>query len=275
MTSPLSRFEGTVKQITPDCLTAQGELLVRVCAPKFLPLTVAEREQLFERQKPRLSPDVKRFYVPARPFRRFSGDFFSDVDDTHRLSAGNYYSICVDESGLDYGTLVAELNAYRSTEADFSCIFLDCLDPDVRPLGVPKSPQPLVLVRQPAALLEAIPSSAPPELVSSIRNAAQSKGPFGMILGITVTQARIEGVVDLRERAAQAWFFERYVPKGPIPTKAVTFLDILPELLQPPLGGSMGSNMRLQAIGADDRCRPPKARRKRADLPLSARRHRC
>ena len=251
MTSPLSTFEGTVKQITPECLTAQGKLLVRLCAPKFLPLTVDERRQLFEKQRSSLSPNVKHFYVPARPFRRFSGDYFSDLDDSHRLSAGNYYSVCVDESGLDYGTLVAELNAYRSTEAAFSSVFLDCLDPNMRPLGVPKSPQPLVLVNQPSELLKAMPSDAPPELVSSIRRAVESKGPFGMILGIAVGQVRIEGVVDLRERAAQAWFFKRYVPQGPIPTPAASFLDILPELLQLPLGGSTGSNMRLQAIGAD------------------------
>ena len=70
MTSPLSTFEGTVKQMTPESLTAEGKLLVRVCAPKFLPLTVDERQQIFEKQRSGLSPHVSHFYVPARPFRR-------------------------------------------------------------------------------------------------------------------------------------------------------------------------------------------------------------
>jgi len=74
-----------------------------------------------------------------------------------------------------------------------------------------------------------------------------------MTLGCKLSKARIEGLLDLREKIAQEWFFERYVHRGRIQTPATQFTEILPELLQPPLGGSTPSNTRLQAIGADFR----------------------
>ena len=252
MTIPISTFEGTLRQITPECLTAQGEMILRASAPKFLPLTETERHKVFEAQRDNLDPNITNFYVSARPLRRFSGDYFSDFLDEHRLDVGCYYSVCTDESGSDYGTLVNELNAYRSTDADYYTIFVDCLSPEIaNHFNIPRSAHILALVSQPGKLLNALSTEAPEDLKQRLQGAAKANTQFGITLGCVVSKARIEGVIDLRQIDAQYWFFDRYVPKGPIPTPAKEFTDILPELLQPTLGGSMGSNMRLQAIGAD------------------------
>jgi hypothetical protein len=78
---------------------------------------------------------------------------------------------------------------------------------------------------------------------------------YGLTLGCVLSSARIDDVLDLRRLEAQDWFFREYVPSGPFPTDAKDFMGILPELLQPALGGSSPSNMRLQRIGADLRAR--------------------
>jgi hypothetical protein len=160
--------------------------------------------------------------------------------------------VCIDDAGRDDGTLALELNAYRSTDVDFFAIFFDCLNAKVAStFGLPVSAHIGVLVSPPEKLLKRLPEHTPEELREQIRQAAHAGRPFGITLGCVISKARIKRVLDLRRREAQSWFFHRYIPEGPIPTPAREFTDILPELLQPQLGGSTGSNMRLQAVGAD------------------------
>ena len=254
MSIPISTFTGTLRQITPEVLNAQGAAMLRACAPGFFPLTKAERQSLFDSRRDEISPYVTAVYVPARPLRRFSGDYFSDLIDEHRLDVGCYYSVCADESGFDYGTLANELNAYRSTDAEFHTLFLDCLSPQVADrFQVPRSPHILLLVQQPAKLARVLPTDAPEELRKTLAQAEEMGTFLKMTLGCALGILEVEDVIDLRQIDAQEWFFQRYVPKGPIPTPANEFIDILPELLLPDRGGPSGSNVRLQSIGADMR----------------------
>lgn len=218
----------------------------------FLPSTKEQREHLFKAARKNLSPYITHVYVPARPFRRWSGDFFEDIDDQYRLDRGNYFSVCQSNDGSDAGTLEAELNAYRNIEENFYVIFMDALiEGNAKQLNMQPSANILLLLLHPKNALERLTANAPEELHRLMTQAVDEGKPLVITLPTVITSAQIEGVVDLRQRDAQQWLFETYVNHRLIPTPANSFVDVLPELLQPNLGGATGSNSRLQVIGAD------------------------
>jgi hypothetical protein len=135
---------------------------------------------------------------------------------------------------------------------DFYVIFMDALiEGNAERLKMQPSAHIIALLPRPNTALDHLPDDAPDDLRSMMKQAVEEDSPLVITLGTVITSARIEGVVDLRQREVQQWFFETYVNRGMIPTNATGFVDILPELLQPHLGGSTGSNNRLPAIGAD------------------------
>jgi hypothetical protein len=248
---PRSTFFGTLRQISPASLNASGAAILQTCAPQFLPLSEPEAMARFNAMQDTLDPNVEQFYLNKLPLRRFSGDYFPDFFDEHRLDRGCYHSVCVDQSGRDDGTLADELNAYRSSDVDFYTIFIDCFNESIMArVGLPPSAHIAALVFHPAKLLHRLPPDAPKALKTDLAQAACAGRPYGITLGCVVTQATIEGVLDLRGKDAQDWFFKTYVPEGPFRTPADEFVDILPELVDQNLGGSTPSNMRLQHIGA-------------------------
>lgn len=251
MQMPLSTFVGTLRQISPSSLGASEKAILQACAPHFLPLSDEERERWFDAQKSNIDPNVAWVFVPSRPHRRYSGDFFSDFMDEYRLDFGSYYSVCIRQSGFDNGTLAAELNAYRSTDVDFLVFFFDGFDETLTSrLGLPGGAHIGVFVTDPSKLVPHVPKDAPEELRQILQQAVDSGVAFYWSVHTDVSEARIEGVLDLRQLDAQEWFFQTFVPQGFTNQNAREFADILPELLQQDLGGSPGSNMRLQAIGA-------------------------
>jgi hypothetical protein len=265
MSIPITTFAGTLRQISPESLNAGGQAILYLCAPKFLPATEQERAQRLEAARENLSPYVTHVYVPARPFRRWSGDFFADMDDQHRLDRGNYFSVCQRADGYDAGTLEAELNAYRSTEEDFYVIFMDALiEGNAERLNMQPSAHILSLLPDPTKALERLPDDAPGELRSLMMSPAEQDSPLVISLGTVITPVRIEGVVDLRQRDTQQWFFDTYVSRRLIPTKATGFVDILPELLQPHLGRIDWIEQSL----AGDRSGPQACRSQRSHLSV-------
>jgi hypothetical protein len=138
---------------------------------------------------------------------------------------------------------------------EFYCLFFDCLHPIAAKFGLPRSAHVGVLVAPARNMLERLPATAPESLRAELDTAARCGRPYGITLGCVLSRAVIDCVLDLRRRDAQQWFFSEYVPAGPFPTNANDFIGILPELLQPALGGSVGGNFRLQHIGANLRSR--------------------
>jgi hypothetical protein len=147
--------------------------------------------------------------------------------------------------------LVNELNAYRSPEKDYFSIFVDCLNPvATAQFGLSKSAHIAAVVFHPDRLQKVLPSDTPVELRALVQRSVKSGKPLGITLGCALVRAELDGVLDLRLADTQDWFLRAFLPSGPLPTNATSFRDILPELLNQNYGGSTGSNMRLQAIGA-------------------------
>lgn len=254
---PLSSFSGTLRQITPDSLNGIGATVLRVCAPLFAPADEAGRALAWQRHVERhgVDPNVNQWYVPSRPGRRFSGDIFPDEGAEYRLNGGCYHTVCRNAEGDDFETLVNELNAYRDSSAEFYTIFFDCLGPMAKALGIPRTAHIGVLVYPSTSFLHALPDDTPPEARTEAKRLADSGDVLGVTLGCVLSSAQIDGVLDLRLRVAQDWFFRAYVPKGPFPTDAHDFAGILPELTKLDLGSWSENNRRTHAIGLDLRRR--------------------
>lgn len=177
MTIPIITFAGTLRQISPESLNATGRSILFTCAPKFLPASDQERAARLERMQGNLSPYLTHVYAQARPHRRWSGDFFADLDDEYRLDRGNYFSVCQRDDGYDAGTLEAELNAYRNSEADFYVIFMDGLiDGNAEQLNLPRSAHIFTVIAHPGKVVEHLPAGAPEELRSMLIEGALRKG---------------------------------------------------------------------------------------------------
>ena len=254
---PLSRFSGTLRQIKPECLNAIGATVLRVCAPLFAPADEASREAAWQQHTSRHGVDsnVHHWYVPSRPGRRFSGDIFPDEGAEYRLNGGCYHSLCTNTDGEDCGTLVNELNAYRDPRAEFYALFVDCLGPHARLLGLPRTAHIAALVHPSAAFLEELPSDTPSDAKAEAKRLAALGSVLGVTLGCVLSSAEIDGVLDLRYPVAQDWLFTTYVPEGPFQTKAHDFPGILPELTKLELGSWSENNRRTHAIGHDLRQR--------------------
>src|SRR5271165_1381611 len=250
MTIPLSTFRGTLRQVTPATLNQVGLWMVRMCAPQFLPLSDEQAQRVLEKQRENISRYITHVFVPRQRFRRFSGDHPVTRQD-ERLDVGRCYSVCEDESGFDGGTLAEELNAYRNPAAEFYTVFFDCLDEEsASAFGLPVTAHIGVAVLHPDRFVEALAAAGAPDQVVVVgQEAARVGAPLVVTLGNSISAAKIEGVLDLRQIDAQDWFFHQFVPRGIIPTDAKEFVDILPELVQPSLGGCTGSNQRLQFVG--------------------------
>jgi hypothetical protein len=103
---PLRKFDGWLKQVTQDSLSALERELFEVLFPGFQGSPDAERA--YEEAKKNglltaLSPLISLLPGEARP-RRFSG---------HDLPRGRYHVVCSDAGGNDSQTLAHELRAYR------------------------------------------------------------------------------------------------------------------------------------------------------------------
>jgi hypothetical protein len=254
---PLTFFTGTLRQITPMSLNELGATMLHLCAPLFAPIKTEQRDEIWKWhvEKHGLDPNVNFWHVPTRQGRRFSGDLFPDEDEEYRLNAGCYHSICIDSKGYDNDTLVNELNAYRNPSTEFYTLFFDCQGKFAESLGMARSPHIGLLVYPADKLLQALPSSISKESRSLIDKASAAGKPFAITLGCVLSDAKIDGVLDLRQLQAQRWFFDTYVPKGPFPTNASDFVGILPELTKLNLGSWSENNRRTHIIGADLRAR--------------------
>ena len=252
MEIPTTLFNGTLRQIAAASLGDTAVAVLNACAPWFLVASEDRTEQ--ERNKIRANlPSNTNLYVTRRQFRRYSGDCLPDALDEHRLDAGCYFSICRDSTGFDHGTLVNELNAYRSSELDYYVQFLDGLNKvEADALRLPISTDIQVVIAHPGELIKALDPSAHRSLILDLEEADKRGMKFRVPIPSVITHRRIDGVLDLRQLHAQRWFFSRYVRRRIAVETARSFTDILPELLNPRLGGSqLGANMKLQEVGVD------------------------
>jgi hypothetical protein len=247
---PLVTFEGGLRQINSNSLNADGLMMLRLCAPYFYPLGEDERDAALA-DMTGWPVSMTHLQFSARQFRRWSGDSMSPGAGL-QLPRERYFSLCLPNSIADGGVLAEEMNAYRHPRSDLGIRFWDLMNPEVASqLGMEPMAYIGLFIDDARPLMTHLDEMTP-VLADAVSELARAGEPFMMALGTMHSNAKIGGVLDLRRKDAQAWFFETFVKTSFIPTAAERFEDILPDLINQALGGASldDGDVRLLAIGA-------------------------
>jgi hypothetical protein len=182
---PLTSFHGWRKQIEPSALDSLQRLALETLFPGFAPPD-PEAVNRSVRQARRASMATRVIGEYVNP-RRYAGDW--------TLSRGRYFTVAKDSSGLDYGTLLAELAAYYELEAGPATLDEFFSAEKAAEERVEYHPHQIVV------RLGGTPGSS----------AALAKlGTETVCIPYRVEQSMIDDVLDLRIPEAQEWLWMRF-----------------------------------------------------------------
>jgi Ankyrin repeats (3 copies) len=247
---PFTTFDGWLKQVVPEREWPLTQEIFEAAFPWFLDLAVPPEKFLAS-----LPKEGRARRLSGRRARRFSGD------DT--LPRSRYYTVCKDESGNDFGTLVCEIWAYRHIARTGEIELIDTADPTaserLAKLGL-QTPEY-------NSILLVFPSGGP--LLMSIGCPRHKVVAFP--IPVQIIHERIDKVVDLRIPDTADWFARAvsqavlqlhspstdrmsYFKCWPLRPPLEKFSQLLPAMLTQELGGgvlSVAAGALLRRAGAN------------------------
>jgi hypothetical protein len=256
----LTTFRGWLRSHRQDELNVWGEAALKLAFPLFM---VEWTEQKLTHVAENLHPLCKTLVLQTRQYRRFAG---------YNLERGSYYSLIRDDTGNDFGTLAAELNAYRDrADQDIYVEVFDKLSPSIlgQIAGSPKFREAIescvIVAMFPASRLRLAVEQygvigqgrmSDPNLASHL---TENRLVYLMLLPI-VAKHEIQRVVDLRDPETRETFYQIFavgrIGKAepsyyrPLGKNISSFIGMVPELIDPHPGGATGGQGGpLQAIG--------------------------
>lgn len=245
---PLSTFCGWLKQVDPTGLNPMGVLALDYAFPYFLDFLDFSEDQTHN-VLTRKGYGVSSF-VKSNRARRFACD--------QTLPRGRYYTVCKDGRGNDDDTLQAELWAYYRPEHAGDIAMVD-------------SANEKMLREFEQSGVWTLPRLSTPYIGIIFAPSQHGGNPFGQLVGVdfpnalcvvlpvTIQEARVERVLDLRQPETADWFayyFSRVVV-GPDDSDGVldwmrccpyrpaldSIEQMLPTLLSQERGGGMFGQM--------------------------------
>jgi hypothetical protein len=256
-TIPVSRFAGYLRCHRPSSLNDVGRIVMKSAFPMFENLTL---EHSIERSKQLHAlgvaiPNIREIEqaerliaagvkVESRRHRRYAGG-------DGKLARGCYYSVCIDETGADDGTLCREVFEYRDKRIPGVVFVGDSFDSQLA--SSPRFPQLGFQPGHSAIYVLLVPPADEDELeiwvkvYSDALTAAfghERISPLLAVVGTVHDHYQIDNVIDLRLPAVQQWFFERFqvgeLPWFSKPNGGAisSFFDMVPSLMHPEYGGS-------------------------------------
>ncbi len=243
---PISTVTGIIKKIDSAQIGEEGRHWLNICFPEFL----FEEDRLASLREAYIRFEyTKHQTIPVQwgRMRRYAG--------SPSLGIGRYYSVCYDNNGADGGAMLNELMSYWSERtmvypriADTTLIS----DKDKARFPDLKAPQLIIRAKEyywHKSFLGKLSLKESPEKEIS--------------LPLTVTEIRLNNVIDLRLPKTQEWFYKKFVtledeinkrahPEDPVQVtvlrlnKCRNFIELLPTLVFPGIGGSSFH----QAVGA-------------------------
>jgi hypothetical protein len=266
----LTTFKGWLRSHRAEYSNLWGRAALGVAFPGFDPPVWTEEQK--EAALKRASQHLSAYIFQTANLRRFAG---------FDLSRGSYYSRAVDQSGLDYGTLCSELRAYRSrTDHDMIASAVDGLSgPESFFTSASKRPNALLQVKNSTVMVSIYPASRLRVAVEyELANSDQTAADLDLLPALTdervahvlllpeVNHYEIAKVVDLRIPQTRDSFFEVFgtgkeievvdgAPAGsasfwrPLGNNITEFRGMIPELIDPHIGGTSESRGVTQQIG--------------------------
>jgi len=255
---PLVQFDGFLKQIDRDGMTAEARIVLDTAFPRFWPADPNSEE--FQKQREAfIERGVNYIFDDLEPPRRFAGCW--------TLPKKRYFSLCADEHGNDSNTLANELNAYLDPERGGLCLFGDMAFPQVAEhfessFGLPARTGPYLVflfIGRPGAVSPVIEALEEIGATPGIGNQNRERVVVAVEVPYTVQRSQIDDVFDLRLPGCQDYIVEEFFKKD---TQCLRksdrrgverFVETLPVLMNPALGGGAQSDDNgaiLQALAA-------------------------
>ena len=245
---PTTTFHGWVKQVPSEGLTPDGIKFLERYFPGFY------------------EEDARMKWFNSKGIKRFVWSTGSRITSTGRLrrysggkslSRGRYFSLCSNELGNDYGTLINEFMAYSEKVNGVKFSIIDSTIHSEEAQFIRNSANDTMPYPDFLALL----------LVSVGENGEPLRGVDVVTFKLETSKAEIEHVLDLRIRHVQDWFCETFVEleneagrRGVYGLRTSkgspgNFRELLPTLLVSERGGnnfhdSVGSWLRGKGINA-------------------------
>ena len=259
---PFTDVELILKQINPATLNDLGRDALNQAFTGFYDEAedIQEAQEMREFFNNRFGEFGFKFSHPSdkiqpgesKSYRRYAGD--------SGLPRGRYYSVCMDESGNDNGTLLQEIRAYHNPLEAGQVLVLDSTLPDWH-----EEAFEIVGNHNPHLIIKFVPIWGEPHKFaqSYLSKLHKEADLFQVFLPMRVTREVRKNVLDLRQPEAAEWFTREFtrLPSNPdSPVKILdtrpplnSFFEILPSLLEQGLGGSDQLNAAgtwLRALGA-------------------------
>jgi hypothetical protein len=191
MAIPTTTFHGWIKQMPSEGLTSEGKIFLERYFPGFY-----EEDEMMESLRSeginRIVWSIGSRVTLTGRLRRYSGG--------KSLSRSRYFSICTNELGNDYGTLIKELIAYSQQVEGIKMSIIDSTIHSEEARLIRDSVSTMPYSDFLALLLFPIGENGEP-----------LRGADVVTFKLEILEADIENVLDLRVRHVQDWFCETFV----------------------------------------------------------------